>query len=120
MFEETSDRVEQLITELYRELHINKMTKNGFVKQKICIKFQFSTPSQKYKLIPVGRPIISGVSGLAERLSAFVDKLLQLMAQQQKSYFKDSTSFINFVEGTRPPENRILVSMDVMSLYTTL
>ena len=49
MVEETSIRVEQLITELYREQHINrKWLKNGFVKHKIRLEFQFSTPSQKY------------------------------------------------------------------------
>ena len=38
------------------------------------------------------------------------------MAQQQKSYLKDTTHFINFLEKTKVPENTILVSMDVMSL----
>ena len=78
---------------------------------------------QKYtqtNCTPVGGPIISGVSGPTERLSAVVDKLLQPIAQQQKSYLKDTTDFIDFVEGTRVPENTTLVSMDVTSLYTNI
>ena len=42
------------------------------------------------------------------------------MAQQQKSYLKDTTYFINFLEKTKVPENTILVSMDVMSLCTNI
>ena len=40
------------------------------------------------------------------------------MAQQQKSYLKDTTDFINFIEKTKVPADAILVSMDVTSLYT--
>ena len=54
------------------------------------------------------------------RLSAFVDKLLQPIAKEQESYLKDTTDFINFIEKTRAPENAILVSMDVTSLYTNI
>ena len=55
-----------------------------------------------------------------ETYYSFVDKLLQPMAQQQKSYLKDTTYFINFLEKTKVPENTILVSMDVMSLCTNI
>ena len=64
--------------------------------------------------------IISGCDGPTERLSSFVDELLQPIAQQQKSYLKDTTHFINFLEKTKVPENTILVSIDVMSLYTNI
>ena len=80
----------------------------------------FCTLTKIQKPTPVGRPIISGVSGPTEKLSAFVDKLLQSIAQQQKSYLEDTTDFINFIERTKVPENAILVSMDVTSLYTNI
>ena len=80
----------------------------------------FYTLTKIHKPTPVGRPIISGVSGPTEKLSAFVDKLLQPIAQQQKSYLKDTTDFINFIERTKVPENAILVSMDVTSFYTNM
>jgi len=41
-------------------------------------------------------------------------------AQQQKSYLKVTTHFINFLEKTKVAENTVLVSIDVTSLYTTL
>lgn len=80
----------------------------------------FYTLTKIHKPTPVGRPIISGCDGPTERLSAFVDKLLQPIAKEQESYLKDSTDFINFIEKTRVPGNAILVSMDVTSLYTNI
>ena len=73
-----------------------------------------------HKPTPIGRPIISGCDSPTERLSAFVDRLLQPIAKEQESYLKDSTDFITFIEKTRVPENAILVSMDVTSLYTNI
>ena len=42
------------------------------------------------------------------------------LQQQQKSYLKDTTAFINFIERTKVPEKALLVSMDVTSLYTNI
>ena len=53
-------------------------------------------------------------------ISSFVDSLLQPIAKSQKSYLKDRTDFINFIEKTWVVENVILVSMDVTSLYTNI
>ena len=36
------------------------------------------------------------------------------------SYIKDTTDFINFLDKTKVPQNTILVSMDVTSLYTNI
>ena len=47
-------------------------------------------------------------------------RLLQPIEQKQKSYLKDTTDFINFIETTIVPDNAILVSMDVTSLYTNI
>ena len=69
---------------------------------------------------PVGRPIISGCVRPTERISAFLDRLLQPIAQRQASYLKDSTDFINFTESTEVPKHAIIVSMDVTSLYTNI
>ena len=49
-----------------------------------------------------------------------MDKLLQPIAQKQKSYVKDTTDFVNFIEKTKVSQDTILVSMDVTSLYTNI
>ena len=48
-----------------------------------------------------------------------MDHLLQPIAMRQKSYIKDRTDFIKIVE-TIIPQDTILVSMDVTSLYTNI
>ena len=80
----------------------------------------FYTLTKINKPTPVGRPIISGCDGPTERISAFLDRLLQPIAQRQASYLKDSTDFINFIASTEVPKHAIIVSMDVTSLYTNI
>ena len=46
--------------------------------------------------------------------------MLQPIAIKQKSYLKDTTDFINFIEKTKVSHDTILVSMDVTSLYTNI
>ena len=80
----------------------------------------FYTLTKIHKPTPVGRPIISGCDGPTERISAFVDHLIQPIAQKQASYLKDTTDFLNFIEKTKLPKDTILVSMDVTSLYMNI
>ena len=97
------------------------MTKNWFSRTqdppRILI---FYTLTKIQKPNPVGRPIISGCEGPTERLSFFVDKLLQPIAQKQKSYLKDTTDFVNFIEKTKVSQDTILVSMDVAKACTQI
>ena len=105
---ETSQRVHELVAQLHQNNFIDDMTKKWFSQ----------TLTKIQKPNPVGRPIISGCEGPTERLSSFVDKLLQPIAQKQKSYLKDTTDFLNFKEKTKVSQDTILVSMDVTSLLT--
>ena len=99
MVEETPVRVEQLITELYREQHMDEMTKKWLCQTQNPPRIPvFYTLTKIHKPTPVGRPIISGVSGTTDRLSAFVDELLQPIAQQQKSYLHSWTLW--FIKAT--------------------
>ena len=121
MVVETSLRVQQLVKELHEQNYIDDMTNLWFCQTPNPPRTPvFYTLTKIHKPTPVGRPIISGCDGPTERLSAFVDKLLQPIAKQQESYLKDSTDFINFIEKTRVPNNAILVSMDITSLYTNI
>ena len=86
MVEDTKLRVHQLINELYQGNHIDEMTKKWLYQtpdpHRIPI---FYTLTKIQKPTPVGRPIISGCDGPTEKLSSFVDKILQPIAQQQES-----------------------------------
>ena len=63
---------------------------------------------------------MAGNDGPTERISSFVDSLLQPIAKSQKSYLKDTTDFINFIERRNLPGDVFLVSLDVTSLYTNI
>ena len=60
---------------------------------------------------------MAGNDGPTERISSFVDSLLQPIAKSQKSYLKDTISFVHFIERRNLPEDVFLVSLDVASLY---
>lgn len=67
-----------------------------------------------------GRPIISGISSPTERISQFVDYFLNPIAQDQETYLKDSKSLIQILESTNIPQNSILVTGDIESMYNNL
>ena len=81
---------------------------------------EFYTLTKIHKAIPVSRPIVSGSGGPTERISSFVDSLLQPIAQKQESYIEDTTYFINFIENAPLPEAAILATLDVRPLYTNI
>ena len=116
---ETSNRVKKLINKLDKEEHIDEMTKRWLSLTLNPPRIpQIYTLTNTLKRTPVGRPIITGYEGPTERISLFVDSLLQPIAKSQKSYLKDTTDFPNFIEKTKVVENAILVSMDVTIAYT--
>jgi len=121
MVTETLRRVNKLITQLHDGKHMDNMTKKWLSQTPNPPRIPIScTLTKIHKPLPVGRPIISGCEGPTERISSFVDHLLQPIAQKQTSYLKDTTDFINFIEKTQVSHETILVSMDVTSLYTNI
>ena len=86
MAEDTSRKVQQLITVLHNEHHINEMTEKWLCQTPNPPRIPvFYTLTKIHKLTWE----TLGVSGLTEKLSAFVAILLQPLAQQQKSHLKD-------------------------------
>ena len=92
---------------------------SGFPQAKTLREYQNFTRWPKYtKEYPVGRSIVSGSSGPSERISSFVDSLLQPIAQKQESYIKDTIHFINYIENTPLPDRAVLATLVICSLYT--
>ena len=118
---ETAEKIKQLTTSMLTEGHIDVMTVKWLSQTPNPPRIpEFYTLTKIHKPTLVGGPIISGCDGPTERISCFVDRLIQPIAQQQESYLKDSKDFINFIENTKLPKNTILASMDVTSLYTNI
>ena len=70
---------------------------------------------------PPGRPVVAGIGCLTEKISQFVDHFLNPISKKVKSYVQDTNDFIRQISSfTELPEGRMLVTMDVTSLYTNI
>ena len=69
-----------------------------------------------------GRPIISGCNSPAANLSTYIDFYLKPIVKQLPSYIQDTTHFLRTLRSVngRIPQNSILVTFDVKSLYTNI
>ena len=66
------------------------------------------------------RPIVSSCNSVTENISEFVDHWLQPEMRKLPSHLKDTNAFTNLIETTKLPDNCILTSIDVSSLYTNI
>ena len=115
----TFQKVKKIVQELHQGSFIDEMNDKWLSQTPNPPRIPvFYSLTKIHKLIPVGRPIGAGNDWPTERISSFVDGLLQLIAKSQKSYLKDTTDFVNFRRNL--PEDAFLVSLDVASasLYT--
>ena len=122
MVKKTHTRVSQLISELHHGSHIDDTTQKWLCRTPNPPRIpEFYTLTKINKPTVVGRPIISGCDGPTERLSLFVDTLIQpAISQSQASCLKNTTDFVNFIEKVKTNNRAVLVSMDVTSLYTSI
>ena len=121
MVENKTRKVKQLLKSLLQKGHIDDMTAKWLSltpnPPRIPI---FYTLTKIHKPTPVERPIIAGCDGPTERMSTFLDRLIQSISQKQDWYVKDKTDFLNFIKSAKLPKNTFLVSMGITSLYTNL
>ncbi|CAH3152324.1 unnamed protein product, partial [Porites lobata] len=93
-----ADKIHEAKVQLDNRKHYERL-KSPMVKTTEEKKWLLQTPSPPripifytltkiHKPKPVGRPIISGCDGPTERISSFVDTLLQPIAQKQQSFIK--------------------------------
>ena len=120
MVVETASKVTNLIEDLYGGRFIDEKTMEWLLQTPKPPRVpEFYTLTKIHKPKPVGCPINSGCNGPTERISAFVDKLIHPIAKIQKSYIKDTTDFINFIERKKLPQNLLPVTMDeLVSIQT--
>ena len=68
-----------------------------------------------------GRPVISNCRFYTEHISSFLDYHLQPLAQNIKSYIKDTNHFLNKIKKLgRLPDGAIVCTMDVVGLYANI
>ena len=117
-----NSQVQSTLAELLENNCINKkMHDYLYIKEPRVPAFYLLPKIHKGIVPPPGRPILSANECPTERISAFVDHFLKPLVQNIPSYLKDTTDFINKIESLAPlPENSILVTLDVQSLYTNI
>ena len=112
---------------------INKTIK-GFIKEKLIteklgknlIQEDPKTPNlyfrpKIHKTNNPGRPIVSSINSHSSKISEFVDIHLKDIVDNIKSHIKDTTDFIKKIEMLKDlPQDAILVTMDVKSLFTQI
>ena len=115
---------EQLINQC-----INNMIDNGDLEEDIgqVLRFTDARTPIFYMLPKIhkpnnpGRPVVSSVNSHTEKLSAYVDEFLRPLAERLPSHIRDTTDFIKRLRRLgKVPENCILCTLDVSSLYTNI
>ena len=109
---------------------IEKFKNEGTLKEKLAEGLKVSEPRTPiFYLLPKihkennpGRPVISSINCHTTKISEFVDYHLQPFVKSLYSYVQDTTDFLNKIKDASKnlPEQTILVTMDVKSLYTNI
>ncbi|XP_068692864.1 uncharacterized protein [Montipora foliosa] len=117
----TANKVKLIVNKLYVNKHIDETTFKWLNNSQNPPRIpEFYTLTKIHKPNLAGRPIVSGNGSPTERISSFIDSLLQPIAKKQESYIKDTTDFVRFIENTPIPDNAIIASLDACSLYTNI
>ncbi|CAG2212620.1 unnamed protein product [Mytilus edulis] len=67
-----------------------------------------------------GRPIVSLCNSPIEKIGQFIDHFLKPVVSQLWTYTQDTTSFINKIEQIRAPDDIIMCTFDITSMYNSL
>ncbi|CAG2211214.1 unnamed protein product [Mytilus edulis] len=67
-----------------------------------------------------GRPIVSLCNSPLEKVGTFLDYFINPVVKQQWTYTKDTTDFINKLEKIKLPQEIIMCSFDISSMYTNM
>ena len=97
------------ITNNNNSFHINA----NFMRSSACLVY--------CKKNNPGRPVVASTNCHTTKLSKFVDHFIQPLAKKVRSYIRDTTDLLYKIKDIgKIPDNALLVTMDVRSLYTNI
>ena len=109
---------------------IDHLRNRNLIDEKTAKGLKVSNPrTPRFYLLPKvhkpnnpGRPVVSSINCHTENISQFVDHHLQPLTKKLTSYIQDTTDFLRKLHDLpeKLPEDTILVTMDVRSLYTNI
>ena len=68
----------------------------------------------------VGRPIISGCTSPTAKISEYIDYFLLPIVTAQHTYVRDTADILRKLEGKSFPQDILITSIDVVSMYTNV
>ena len=101
----------------------------GKLDEKLAESLKTNNPkTPRFYLLPKihkpnnpGRPVVSSIGCHTEKISQYVDHHLQPLNKALPSYVQDTTHFLQKLKSVPElPEDALLVTMDVRSLYTNV
>ena len=113
--------IESYTEYLLRENHISKSTAH-FLKPTFPSRTPifYGLPKIHKPGVPL-RPIVSANDSPTENISSFIDYICQPLMKNLPSFIKDTKDFLQQILNLEPlPDNAILVTADVVSLYTNI
>ncbi|XP_065671740.1 uncharacterized protein LOC136089616 [Hydra vulgaris] len=113
--------INNLIDYMFLHHMIDKKT-SEFLRPKMPLRTPlfYGLPKIHKIGIPL-RPIVSGCDGPIDNLSFFITEFIQPVAEQLPTYFKDTTHLLKLLQShVLETNNYILVTADVISLYTNI
>ena len=105
---QVANEVTQAIRAMYQEGHIDKPTAEYLQPPPMVRTQEMYFLKKIHKNPPSARPIVSSCIVPTERISAYLDHWLQLLAKSLPSYIKDTKEFIKYIESTKLPKDCIL------------
>ena len=83
-------------------------------------KIHKPSTSWSFSCVPPARPIVSDVGSVTRACAALLEHFLAPLAQQGQSYVRDSLHVIAIIEDTFLNDSSLLVTLDIVSLYTNI
>lgn len=101
--------------------HIDSITQNYITPPSPCrTPIFYGLPKIHKKNHPL-RPIVSGFDSPTDNLARYITHFIQPLATKTPAYIQDTKHFLRIINDLEAlPQNAILVSADVTSLYTNI
>ena len=129
IFETTKIRIKEILADLKRSNHITHKQHTYLSPPDTCRERRLYLLPKIHKSmdkwtvanrIPPGRPIVSDCNSEGYKVSELIDYYLKPLATDYPSYLKDTQDFLSKIRNLTLPEDCLLVTLDVDSLYTNI
>lgn len=129
IYPETGKKITTIVHRLMKNRFINKKQaayltppENPRPRHMYTLPKIHKEPATWYKpfKVPQGRPIISDVGSESYLVSEYIDSFLAPLATKHPAYLRDTNDFLDKIRHIKIPQNSLLVTLDVESMYTNI